>query len=280
MSRVIPIHFFGRLYGLTGIAISAGSILGSFMLAPILHATEFPMNYGILFIIAGVFFVLSSLSCLFMREKTPKQIAGRVSESFIVYLRGLKPLITQKIVIVYAIFTGFILINQLPSVFFYSYLHNQLHIPVNPTTITLLAFASQAVLLPVLGVCLDKYGRMRTIAAYVFLTMLSLLVLLFQLSWGYYLAFILYGMYGLFIPMIKARLSNECVSASERMDTVIIINIASVSLSAFFSLIYGLIAQWSGTYSPLFILTLLVMIGFFRVAWSFYKLLNHRENHV
>ncbi|MDR1509129.1 MAG: hypothetical protein LBS53_05785 [Synergistaceae bacterium] len=277
MSRVIPINLYGRLFGLTGVVNSAGSILGSFILGFILRTVKFPMTYGVLFAAAGVLFILSSLSCLFMQEKHPEQIEGRVSENFIVYLRSLKPLITKKIVIVYAVFTVFILVNQLPSGFFYPYLRTQTCVTVNLTTITFVTFLSQAVLLPILGICLDKCGRMRTITIYISMTLLSLIALLSQLSWGYYAVFILYGMYGLFISMIKARLSNECVSSGERMDTVIIINIAGVLLSTVLSLVYGMIAQCTGKYSSLFILTLVVMIGFFPTAWLFFKLLEQKS---
>jgi MFS family permease len=141
----------------------------------------------------------------------------------------------------------------------------------------MLTFISQAVLFPVLGMCMDKCGRMRTITVYVALTLLSLLMLISRLPWGYHIAFALHGMYGLFIPMIKARLTNECVRPRDRMDTVIVINIASVLFSAVFSLAYGMIAQWTGTYSPLFILTIFIMFIFFPVAWCLYKLLNYHD---
>jgi MFS family permease len=164
-----------------------------------------------------------------------------------------------------------IYMNQASYGFALLFLNRELHMGVDPTVATIIAYVSQSVLLMAVGVSLDRLGRLKTVAGYMTVVMIANLVILTAWKGSYIVVFAAYGMYALFISMVKVRLANDIVPVDQRLDAVIVANIAGVAVNALLSLAYGWIVDATGSYRFMFIISAASVLALYAVAWRLHR---------
>jgi len=224
-----------------------------------------------LFITAGVLFAISSFCCVFTVDVSKKDEIAKTVKSVREYIKDVGPVFKQPIVLLFAALMGLIYLNNTPYGFIISYMSYEKMQAVDPSTVTMIAYLSQAIILPIIGFCLDKYGRMRTISTYLILCIASLTVLLTPFKYGYILVYIMYGTYALFISMAKIRVANEVVAAQNRFDVIVFVNVFGVLIGSVCSAVYGIIVQVTNTRIPIFIISIISSIFIVIVCYKIHQ---------
>ncbi len=263
LGRSLPADRIGRFYGLNGVLMAAGALAGTAAASRLLRVAAFPLDYGVLFLVAGALFVVSSLFSLFTRPLQaiePRAVEPGV-RAYGALLAGLlrRPAVRRTVALVVLVD-----LNLVGYGFALVYLNREAGRNVAPLSATLVAFASQAVLLPVFGHFMDKAGSVRTIRAYMAAALLADVAVL--LPWGasFVPVFAVFGMSGLFLNLILVRLSGEA-APEDRMDVMILANVSGVFAASAASLAYGAVAGAVGSFRFVFVLSALCATATFLV---------------
>ena len=268
--QLFPAEILGRFYGINGLFISAGAVAGSAVAGFILKAVGFPANYGDLFTLAGLVFILSTVLPMFSIQsmEAPQQSTVPGIKA---YVSGVKGIFRQPAAKWFAVLILLIYINMASYGFALIFLNRELKMDVDPTVATVISYVSQSVLLLAVGICLDRLGRIKTICGYMTLAMAANVIILLPFKYSYMVVFATYGMYALFINMVKVRLVNEVVPADKRLDAVIVANVIGVVAGSLLSLAYGWIAGLIGSYRFIFMLSAASVVLVYIVAARLYK---------
>ena len=263
--QLFPAEILGRFYGFNGLFASAGAIAGGAVAGSLLKSVGFPTNYGYMFMLAGGIFIVSTVLSLFTKQvgiTLPEQVYPSVKA----YAANVAIIFKRPAVRYFAFLIILIYVNLASYGFALIFLNRELGSNVDPAAATLISYVSQAVLLLVVGFSLDRLGRMKTVAGYMTLVLAANVVILLPIQHSYVFVFAAYGMYALFISMVKVRLANEVVPMENRLDTVIIVNVAGVVASSAVSLLYGILAEFVGSYRFIFVLSALSVVLLYFVA--------------
>lgn len=275
--QLFPAGILGRFYGVNGIFMSAGSVIGGAAAGVILKYLGFPTNYSVMFMLAGMIFVLSTAMCLFTVPSGPvePQESFRSIKAYAAYAARI---FRQPAARLFAVLVLLIYINQASYGFALIFLNRELGMGVDPTAATIIAYVSQSVLLLVVGVSLDKLGRLKTVSGYMTLVLAANLVILTGWQCSAAVVFAVYGMYALFISMVKVRLANDIMPAGQRLDAVIVANIMGVAANAVLSMLYGWVAGLTGSYRFMFILSAASVIVLYVVAARLHNVIKQLPN--
>jgi MFS family permease len=157
------------------------------------------------------------------------------------------------------------------------FLNRQLNLNISPPTATMITYISQAVLVIFVGYCLDRLGRIKTIVGYMTLVLAANLIILTKIPYGFVLIFAMYGMYNLFVNMVKLRFINEIAHEDHRMDVMAVVNVLGLLVSSGLSLIYSLIAQVVKTYDFIFVTTAVFVVCLYFVAYKMRKMIDSQK---
>jgi hypothetical protein len=263
--RLFPAKILGRFYGFNGLFMSAGAMAGGAIAVPLLKASAFPMDYGSMFMLAGGIFLLSSVLPLFTRQVETSE-PERVLHGIRAYAVHAATLLRKPAVKYFTLLIVLIYVNFSAYGFALIFLNRELGRSVDPMVATFVAYGSQAILLMAVGVSFDRLGRLKTLVGYMSLVLAANVVLLLPLRHTEFFVFASYGMYALFISMVKVRLASEIVPAEERLDAVILANVSGVVAGSLASLAYGVLAGILDSYRFIFVCSALFIVVLFFVA--------------
>ena len=276
-SNIFPGKLLGRIYGMKGYFLALGAILGTFLMKPLMNAMDFPSNYSILFITAGVLFAVSSSALLFTNDQNVTLKPGKIQKSIKEYKNYLADIIREPKIKLFVVLM--MLINLCLSSYGFAmvFLNRQLNLNISPPTATMITYISQAVLVIFVGYCLDRLGRIKTIVGYMTLVLAANLIILTNIKYGFVLIFAMYGMYNLFVNMVKLRFINEIAEQEHRMDVMAFVNVSGLLASSGLSLIYSLIAQVVKKYDFIFITTAVFVVCLYFVAYKLRKTIDSNK---
>ena len=273
-SKIFPKKLLGRVYGIKGYFLALGAIVGTVIMRPLMNSIAFPFNYSLLFICAGVLFASSSSFLLLTRDKGVTLRPAKMQTSLKEYKKQLLDIIKEPRVKTFVILM--MLINLCLSSYGFAmvFLNRQLNLNISPPTATMITYISQAILVIFVGYCLDKLGRIKTIVGYMTLVLTANLIILTKIQYGFVLIFAMYGMYNLFVNMVKLRFINEIAHEDHRMDVMAVVNVFGLLVSSGLSLIYSLIAQVVKTYDFIFVTTAVFVVCLYFVAYRLRKMID------
>ena len=276
-SNIFPGKLLGRIYGMKGYFLALGAILGTFLMKPLMNTMNFPFNYSILFITAGVLFAVSSSALLFTSDQNVTLKPGKIQKSIKEYKNYLADIIREPKIKLFVVLM--MLINLCLSSYGFAmvFLNRQLDLNISPPTATMITYISQAILVIFVGYCLDRLGRIKTIVGYMTLVLVANLIILTNIKYGFVLIFAMYGMYNLFVNMVKLRFINEIAEQEHRMDVMAFVNVSGLLASSGLSLIYSLIAQVVKKYDFIFIATAVFVVCLYFVAYKLRKTIDSNE---
>ena len=276
-SMIFPSKLLGRIYGIKGYFLALGAILGTILMKPLMNLMSFPFNYSILFITAGVLFAVSSSAMLLTDDQSVTLKPTKIQTSLRQYKNYLMDIIKDPQIKLFVILM--MLINLCLSSYGFAmvFLNRQMNLNISPPTATMITYVSQAILVLFVGYCLDRLGRIKTIVGYMTLVLAANLIILTNIKYGFVLIFAMYGMYNLFVNMVKLRFVNEIAEEDHRMDIMALVNVLGLLASSGLSLIYSLIAQIVEKYDFIFITTAVFVICLYFVAYKLRKTIDARK---
>lgn len=260
ISNIFPSAILGRFYGVKGFLMSIGSVCGGIILSYMLKAVSFPLNYGVMYIVAGVFFMVATFFILFSVDKSTAVQSEKSFSDIKSYVKYMSEIIKLPIVKTFAFLMILIYMNNAPYTFALVFLNREYSMGIDPSIATLIAYFSQSILIVIVGQMIDKLGRSITVALYLTVISAANLVILIPFKQSYIFVFAVYGMYALFISMVKVRIANEVIPQNIRFDVIIFVNVAGVVVSSILSLAYGGLVQAFGRYEFIFIISALSIV--------------------
>ncbi len=259
ISNLFPGNILGRFYGIKGFLMSAGSILGGFISMYLLNKAEFPVNFGITYIIAGSLFMIATFFVLFTMDDDVIVAENKSFERIRTYISHMAVHFKNKTVRSFMYLMMLVYAMNVPTGYVLVYLNRGHSMNIDPVFVTLISYFSQAVLIVIVGQCMDRVGRYITISGYLTCAAAANLLILIP-GQSYILMYGIYGMYALFINMMKVRLANEIIPQEIRFDIIILVNVTGVLTGSLLSLIYGVIIQIFSSYEFIFVITSLCVI--------------------
>jgi len=254
-ARLFPPDVFGRVLGIKGAFMSVGSIAGGLILGTVMNRLAFPGNFAVVYMIGGALMLASSLFVIFTVNATDHIPAPLANKNLREYMTRIKSLFTDRCVKLFVILMILLFAVSTPQVFFMDFLNDQLGLSVNPATATMVVFVSQIIMTVIIGTALDKLGSTKTVAVYLIVITAALGVLLVPFALSFVVVFAAFGNYFYFITMSRAKIVNSVVTPRDRIDAVIMVNVLGSLINVMLSVLYGLLAEMTGTYVPVFIIS-------------------------
>lgn len=194
IAKIIKVQHRGRFLGITTFLGVSMGMLGSFTSAAILDRLAFPHNFILLFIISGVFMVVSWVFLGLTRE--PKEMIPLISTSNFEYLKNLAHVLRDD-----ANFRNYILAKMVLSFggmgtgFIALYAYRSFSLPDSSAGIfTFMALAGQAIGNLVLGWLADKAGhKISLVIGGLSATLAFILAAFIPSSIIFYIVFLLVG---------------------------------------------------------------------------------------
>lgn len=263
--HLLPPEILGRFYGFNGVVMAVGALAGGALASRLRLVAAFPVDYGVMFMAAGGIFIVATVFSLFTRpvqENAPTPVQPGI-HAYRAHLAGILRRPSARLFVALIVLID---LNLSASGFTLVFLNRELGRGIDPLTATMVAYGSQAVLLTVVGICMDRLGRQRTVRGYMALVLLADLAILLPWRGSHIFVFAVYGMLPLFVSMVLVRVVNEVVPVAERLDAMIVANVSGVVASSAASLLYGVAAGAAGTYRFVFVLSGIGILALFFVS--------------
>lgn len=254
LARLVPGNMMGRYYGTQSVLMSIGSVVGGIMASFLLKSFLFPSNYSLLFTVAGAIFIVSTLTLLLTREdKSIRSEPEQTFKSIPSYAMSLSPCLRRPAVRNFLLLSAFVYAAAIPFNFAMVYYGRELGAPISPSVIILMPYLAQSVLIPLIGVVMDKFGHARAIGVYAFLLLAMSCLLISRWPHGWLLVFGIFGAYPSFINMTRINMVREVAQPEEIFDLLLISNISGVIVTTAISTVFSWILDRWNAYTWMFV---------------------------
>ncbi|NLK22087.1 MAG: MFS transporter [Epulopiscium sp.] len=244
IAKVVPSRLRGRFFGIRTAITSGAEFLGALFCVVALGFLSFPFNYGLIFILVGVFTTLSYI--VLMQMKEPDFVRNTNRESFLKYAKNLLTILKEDKNFTFAICSiGLAIIGNAAANFRIVYAKEILSItPKEVALLTSLWLISRSIFSVIWGIINDKKGFKFAMIAGHFIYLLS--YLLMGNIRGIGLLYFIFILHGIAESVVLVTQSNFIISLGGEEKRATYLGLSAIlftPLSAIGPILMGLIIE-------------------------------------